>query len=123
MLHTPIEFEPEHETTPVPGTPPSRVSVSQTIAGGFVVAFVALLVADMAAATPFVPVQLRWLGVLAAITAIAVYLTLWADARHQRRHEELLAARRPGDCCAVAWVEGLAHRPFPGGSFPVPGHN
>ena len=123
MLQTPLDQH--RETGP---SIPTRTStgrhtstVPAVVACG--ASALALLVADMLAVHSFIGPQMRGLALVVILASAVVGATIWIDRRQVARHEELLASRKPGDCCAVAWVEGLAHRPFPGMNMPHPGQH
>ena len=106
--------QPTHDE-PISG---GSLSVFQVTAGITSAGCLVLMLGDMAAAEPFVPVQLRILLLAAVVGTLAIYLTMWADARNARRHDELtreVRARLGRACCAEAYVDGLARRPFGGG--------
>ncbi|MFY1669474.1 hypothetical protein ACN27G_05900 [Plantactinospora sp. WMMB334] len=75
-------------------------------------AALALIFFDLFVSVQFPP-ELRGLALVVILTSAVVNATMWIDHRNEARHQELLATRRPGDCCAIAWVDGRAGRPFP----------
>jgi len=112
VLLTPFAENHEAPTEQPPARSWNTITVPTLVACG--TAALVLIVLDMLAPTSFVPVQIRGLALVVILIAAVVGATAWIDRRQEHRHEELLASRRPGDCCAIAWVEGLAHRPLPG---------